>query len=254
MTNHWIDIRNSDCILVMGSNPAENHPLSFKWVNEAKRRGAKLISVDPRFTRTSSLADLYASLRSGTDIALLGGMIKYIIENERYSKEYVAEYTNASFILTEKYDFKDGLFAGYDPETRRYDKNAWAFVRDDEGRPEQDKTLKHPRCVFQQLMRHFNRYDVDKVSATTGTPKEDLLKVYEMYSATGKSGKAGTVLYAMGWTQHTVGVQNIRAMAIIQLLLETWVWAGGGVNALRGSPTCRALRTIASCFIFCPVI
>ncbi len=234
MTNHWIDIRNSDCILVMGSNPAENHPLSFKWVNEAKRRGAKLISVDPRFTRTSSLADFYASLRSGTDIALLGGMIKYILENERYSKEYVAEYTNASFILTEKYDFKDGLFAGYDPETRKYDKNAWAFVRDDEGRPEQDKTLKHPRCVFQQLKRHFNRYDADKVSATTGTPRDDLLKVYEMYSATGKRGKAGTILYAMGWTQHTVGVQNIRAMAIIQLLLGNMGVAGGGVNALRG--------------------
>ena len=133
MTNHWIDIRNSDCVLIMGSNAAENHPISFKWVNEAMKRGAKLVSVDPRFTRTSSKADFYTALRSGTDIAFLGGMIKYIIENEKYFKEYASEYTNAAFIVTDKYGFEDGLFAGYDPKARKYDTSAWAFVKDEKG-------------------------------------------------------------------------------------------------------------------------
>ena len=234
MTNHWIDIRNSDCILIMGSNAAENHPVSFRWVTEAMKGGAKLINVDPRFTRTSARADIYTSLRSGTDIAFLGGMIKYIIENNKYFKEYVAEYTNASFILSNKYDFKDGLFSGYDAETKKYDKSMWAIEKDAQGNPRKDRSLQDPRCVFQQLKKHFSRYDLDTVSGTTGTPKEDLLKVYETYAATGAKGKAGTIMYAMGWTQHTVGVQNIRAMAIIQLLLGNMGVAGGGVNALRG--------------------
>jgi len=234
MTNHWIDIRNSDCILIMGSNAAENHPISFKWVTEAMKQGAKLVSVDPRFTRTSSKADFYTALRSGTDIAFLGGMIKYIIENEKYFKEYVSEYTNAAFIVTDKYGFEDGLFAGYDPKARKYDKSAWAFVEDEKGIPEKDKSLQDPHCVFQLLKNHYSRYDLDTVSAITGTPKEDLVKVYELYSATGQKGKAGTIMYAMGWTQHTVGVQNIRAMAMIQLLLGNMGVAGGGVNALRG--------------------
>ena len=234
MTNHWIDIKNSDCILIMGSNAAENHPISFKWVAEAMKNGAKLISVDPRFTRTSSKADFYTPLRSGTDIAFLGGMIKYIVENNKYFKEYVAQYTNASFILTDRYGFKDGLFSGFDPSARKYDKSAWAFERDAGGNPKKDHSLQDPRCVFQQLKKHYSRYDVDTVSRITGTPREDLLKVYEMYCATGLKGKAGTIMYAMGWTQHTVGVQNIRAMAMIQLLLGNMGVAGGGVNALRG--------------------
>ena len=234
MTNHWIDIRNSDCILIMGSNAAENHPISFKWVNEAMKRGAKLISVDPRFTRTSSKADFYTALRSGTDIAFLGGMIKYILDNDKYFKEYVAEYTNASFILADTYDFKDGLFSGYDPEKRKYDKSKWAFKKDANGVSKRDRTLQDPRCVFQMIKKHYSRYDLDTVSAITGTPKEDLAKVYEMYASTGRKGKAGTIMYAMGWTQHTVGVQNIRTMAIIQLLLGNMGVAGGGVNALRG--------------------
>jgi len=234
MTNHWIDIRNSDCILIMGSNAAENHPISFKWVTEAMKRGAKLISVDPRFTRTSSKADFYTPLRSGTDIAFLGGFIKYIIENKKYFTEYVSEYTNAPFIVSEKYEFRDGLFSGYDPKTRTYDKGMWAFEKDENGNPRKDRTLQDPRCVFQLLKEHFSRYDLSTVSEITGTPKEDLVKVYEMYSATGEKGQAGTIMYAMGWTQHTVGVQNIRTMAIIQLLLGNMGVAGGGVNALRG--------------------
>ena len=234
MTNHWIDIRNSDCILIMGSNAAENHPISFKWVNKAMERGAKLISVDPRFTRTSSKADIYAPLRSGTDIAFLGGMIKYIIENSKYFTEYVAEYTNAAFILNDSYSFNDGLFSGYDPKTHKYNKSKWSFKKDASGNPLKDRTLQDPRCVFQQLKNHFNRYDLDTVSSVTGTSKADLSTIYETYAATGAKGKAGTIMYAMGWTQHTVGVQNIRTMAIIQLLLGNMGVAGGGVNALRG--------------------
>jgi len=234
MTNHWIDIRNSDCILIMGSNAAENHPISFKWVTEAMKRGAKLISVDPRFTRSSAKADFYTALRSGTDIAFLGGMIKYIIDNEKYFKEYVAEYTNAAFILGDDFSFKDGLFAGFDPKSRKYNKKMWAFAKDAKGNSKKDRSLQDPKCVFQLLKKHFSRYDLDTVSAITGTPKEDLQKVYEMYSASGEKGKAGTIMYAMGWTQHTVGTQNIRTMAMIQLLLGNMGVAGGGVNALRG--------------------
>jgi len=234
MTNHWIDIKNSDCILVMGSNAASSHPISFKWVTDAMKHGAKLISVDPRFTRTSSKADFYAALRSGTDIAFLGGMIKYILDNDKYFKEYVAEYTNAPFIVADTYDFNDGLFSGYDAKAHKYDKSKWGLVKDEKGVPKKDRTLQDPRCVFQLLKKHYSRYDLDTVSAITGTPKEDLQTVYEMYSTTGQKGKAGTIMYAMGWTQHTVGVQNIRTMAIIQLLLGNMGVAGGGVNALRG--------------------
>ncbi len=234
MTNHWIDIKNSDCILIMGSNAAENHPISFKFVTEAQQKGAKLISVDPRFTRTSSKADIYAPIRSGTDIAFLGGMIKYILDNDLYFREYVANYTNAAFIVGPAFDFKDGLFSGYNPATRKYDKSKWAFEMDADGVPKMDRTLNDDRSVFQLLKKHFARYTPELVSATTGTPKESLLEIYKTYAATGDRGKAGTIMYAMGWTQHTTGVQNIRTMAIIQLLLGNMGIAGGGVNALRG--------------------
>jgi formate dehydrogenase major subunit len=161
-------------------------------------------------------------------------MIKYILDNNKYFEEYVAQYTNASFIVSDSYSFHDGLFSGFDPATHKYDKSKWAFVNDANGIPKKDTSLKNPRCVFQLLKEFYSRYDLDKVSRVTGTSKEDLLKVYEMYSATGEKGKAGTVMYAMGWTQHTVGVQNIRCMAMIQLLLGNIGVAGGGVNALRG--------------------
>ena len=234
MTNHWIDLKNSDCILVMGSNPAANHPISMKWVQKAKDNGAKVISVDPRFTQTSARADFYTALRSGTDIAFLGGMIKYIIDNEKYFKDYVVEYTNASFIVGDKYGFDDGLFAGYDPGTRKYDNSFWAVKRDQNGVPERDKSLRNPKSVFQLLKQHYSRYTPEKVSEITGTPVKDLLKVYEMYASTGTKDKAGTIMYAMGWCQHTVGVQNIRTMSIIQGLLGNMGIAGGGVNAMRG--------------------
>jgi formate dehydrogenase major subunit len=234
MTNHWIDIKNSDCILIMGSNAAENHPISFKYVTEAQQRGAKLISVDPRFTRTSAKADIYAPLRSGTDIAFLGGMIKYILDNRLFDEEYVAAYTNAGFLLESSYRFEDGLFSGYDAKTHRYDQSKWAFQKGENGIPKMDRTLKDKRCVFQLLKDHYSRYTPPLVSRITGTSEKDLIEVYKAYGETGARDKAGTILYAMGWTQHSVGTQNIRIMSIIQLLLGNMGVAGGGVNALRG--------------------
>ena len=234
MTNHYIDFRNADVILNMGGNVAENHPVSFKWIQAAKDRGAIFIHVDPRFTRTSTKADIFVRLRSGTDIAFLGGMIKYILDHHLYDEFYVKNYTNAPFIVNPKFSFEDGLFSGYDPTKRAYDKSTWTFERDENGIPKKDMTLQDPRCVFQLLKKHYSRYTLQKVSEITGTPMADLEKVYKAYASTGTPDKAGTVLYAMGWTQHTVGVQNIRAMAIIQDLLGNMGIAGGGINALRG--------------------
>jgi len=252
MTNHYNDLQNCDVFLIMGSNAAENHPIAFKWVMKAKERGAKIISVDPRFTRTSARADFYTSLRSGTDIAFIGGMIKYILENEKYFKDYVVNYTNASFIVDEKFDFNDGLFSGYDPTTRRYDRSSWSLKKDNNGLPERDLTLQHPRCVFQLLKNHYSRYDLEKVSAITGTPVEDLKTVYEMYSSTGVKDKAGTIMYALGQTQHTTGVQNIRTFCMMQLLLGNIGICGGGVNALRGEPNVQGSTDQAILFHIIP--
>jgi formate dehydrogenase major subunit len=237
MTNHWNDLQNSDVILIMGSNAAENHPISFKHITIAKDKGATLISVDPRFTRTSAKADIYAPLRSGTDIAFLGGMIKYILEKNLYHEDYVRLYTNASFLVNK--DFKmpgelDGIFSGYDEEARKYDSKTWAFQKDAKGEVLKDKKMKDPLSVLQLLKKHFSRYELEIVSQVTGTPKDLLLKVYRTYALSGKPDKVATVCYAMGYTQHTTGVQNIRAISIIQLLLGNIGKAGGGVNALRG--------------------
>ena len=234
MTNHWIDLKNSDCILIMGSNAAENHPISFKWVTRAQEKGATLIHVDPRFTRTSAKSDLYAPLRSGSDLAFLGGMINYILENNLFFKEYVVNYTNASFLVGGDFGFKDGMFAGYDEASRKYDKSKWKFDVDANGVPKRDNTLQDPRCVFQLLKKHYSRYSIKNAVDMTGTPEDKLMAVYKTYAATGKPDKAGTVMYAMGWTQHTVGVQNIRSMSMVQMLLGNMGVAGGGVNALRG--------------------
>jgi formate dehydrogenase major subunit len=234
MTNHWIDLKNSDVILIMGSNAAENHPISFRWVTKAMDNGATLISVDPRFTRTSAKADVYAPIRAGTDIAFLGGMIKYILDNDLYHREYIVEHTNAPFLINPDFAFEEGLFCGYDPDKRKYDKSAWTYQTDADGIPLEDPSLQHPNSVFQLLKGHFARYDADTVSQVTGTPKEDLLKIYQAFTATGAPDKVATIMYAMGWTQHTYGTQNIRAAAIIQLLLGNVGRAGGGINALRG--------------------
>ncbi len=252
MTNHWIDLRNSDCFLVIGSNPAENHPISMKWVLKAKERGAKLVVVDPRFTRTASQADLYCPLRPGTDIAFIGGMIKYILDNNLFNREYVVEYTNASFLVSPEFSFHDGLFSGYNPSTRSYNKSSWVYQLDENGVPKRDKTLSDPNCVFQLLKRHYSRYDSDTVSRITGAPKDLFLKVAETYSATSQPGKAGTIMYAMGTTQHTVGTQNVRAYAILQLLLGNVGIPGGGVNAMRGESNVQGSTDFALLFHILP--
>ena len=236
MTNHWIDIKNSNCVLIMGSNAAEHHPISMKWILRAKDNGATLIHVDPKFSRTSARCDYHVPLRSGSDIAFLGGMINYILENKLYQKEYVLNYTNASVVVGKDYDFKDGLFSGYDPKTRRYDKKKWAYEKGPDGYLVRDDTWKNPRCVINLLKKHYSRYTLKNASDVTGVSEENLLKVWKTFAATGKPDKAGTFLYALGWTQHSNGVQIIRSSAIIQLLLGNIGVAGGGINALRGEP------------------
>jgi len=220
----------------MGSNPASNHPISFKWIQEAvDKRGAKIICVDPRFTQSAAKAHLYAPLRSGTDIAFLGGMIKYIIDNKLYFEDYVKNYTNAPFLVNPNLKLpadNNGVFSGL--EGGKYNKDTWSYQTDKSGVIMKDPTLQDPNCVFQLLKKQYARYTPELVSRITGTPKEKLEEVYKLYSSTGKPDKAGVELYAMGWTQHTTGVQNIRTMCIIQLLLGNMGIAGGGVAAMRG--------------------
>jgi formate dehydrogenase major subunit len=237
MTNHWVDLKNSDVILVMGSNPASNHPISMKWIMRARERGGKLICVDPRFTQTAAVSDLYAPIRSGTDIAFLGGMIHYLLEQNLIFREYVVDYTDAPFLVHA--DFRmpgelDGVFSGYSEKDSKYDRKTWAFQLDEKGLPKRDVTLNDPNCVFQLLKKHYSRYTIDKVSQITGTPKAKLEEVYKAIGSTNRPDRTATACYAMGWTQHTVGVQNIRAFTIVQLLLGNIGMAGGGVNAMRG--------------------
>jgi formate dehydrogenase-N alpha subunit len=234
MTNHWVDMVNADVVMIMGGNPAENHPIAMNWIRKTKERGAIVLQVDPRFNRTSHIADVWAKMRSGTDIAFVGGMINYALAHDRVQWEYVRAYTTASFLVKESFDFKDGLFSGYDAVARRYDKSSWAFDVDGQGRPRQDPTLRHPRCVLQLLKQHFARYTPEAVCAITGTPPETYLKVCELFTSTFAPDRAGTWLYAMGTAQHTHGTQNIRSYAILQLLLGNIGVAGGGINAMRG--------------------
>lgn len=235
MTNHWVDIKNADLILVMGGNAAEAHPCGFKWVTEAKsNRKARLVVVDPRFTRSAAVADYYAPLRVGTDIAFLGGVINYLLTHDKIQHEYVKAYTNATFLVREDFDFQDGLFSGYDEAGRKYDRSSWNYQIGEDGFAKVDPTMQHPRCVMQLLKRHYSRYTPEMVSAITGTPKDRFLKVCEMIAETSAPDRTMTILYALGWTQHSVGSQNIRTMAMIQLLLGNMGMPGGGVNALRG--------------------
>ncbi len=228
-------MKNADVALIMGSNAAENHPISFKWLTKAvEERGCKILNVDPRFTRTSSKADVYAPMRSGTDIVFIGGMINYVLQNGLYFKEYVQNYTNAAFIVDDGYDFKDGLFSGYDEKERKYNQDTWVYKKGQDDKPLKDMTLQNPRCVFQLLKKHYSRYDIDTVVKVTGTSKEKYLQICEIFASTGKPDKAGNILYAMGTTQHTVGSQNVRVYAVLQLLLGNLGIPGGGVSALRG--------------------
>lgn len=235
MTNHWADIKNTDLVIIMGGNAAEAHPVGFGWVSEAmQHNNAKLIVVDPRFNRSAAVADYYAPLRSGTDIAFLHGITRYLIETNQINLDYVKSYTNAPFIIREDFDFNDGLFTGYDETSRRYNQESWFYELDENGFAKVDESLSHPRCVFNLLKKHVDRYDVDTVTDITGTPKDDYKVICEQIGATHTNTKAATFLYALGWTQHSKGAQNIRAMAMIQLLLGNLGILGGGVNALRG--------------------
>ena len=260
MTNDWVDVKNSDCVLVIGANPAENHPASMGWVNEARdKNGAKLIVVDPRFTRTAATADFYASLRSGTDIVFLGGLINYTLENKLYNEEYIRYYTNALTLINP--DFKgpadlDGLFSGYDAEKRAYDTKSWQYQTETKtvtvtekdpqtartaGEkqvtvPKQAESLDDPNCVFahsQEALRALHAGDggEDMRDAQGGLPEGggDVLRRPAL-----RLDKTGTIFYAMGQTQHTVGTQNVRSMAILQLLLGNIGMPGGGIIALRG--------------------
>ena len=245
MTNAWGDLANSNCIIIIGANPAENHPISMKWILRAKNKGAKVFHIDPRFTRTSQVASDFAQIRSGSDIAFFGGMINYILENKRIQKEYVEEYTNATFIVGKHYKFHDGLFSGFDPKTSMYDRKFWNFELDKEGNPKRDKSLKNPRCVFNIIKKHYSRYTIEKVSSTTGIPEEKLEAIYDEFTKTYPKEKAGAFIYALGQTQHTYGVQNIRAMAMVQLLLGNIGVSGGGVNALRGESNVQGATDVA---------
>jgi formate dehydrogenase major subunit len=243
MTNHWQDIKNADVILITGANPAEAHPVGFQWFMQAKLDptkgpgnggGAKIIHVDPRFSRTSAVSDLYVRTRTGTDVAFYGGLMKYVIEHDLYHDEYVKNYTNASFIVNDKYGFSDGLFNGYDGEQRSYDPKAWIYDTGADGYAHRDMTLQNPRCVFQLLKKHYSRYTPEVVSAITGIPQADFLRVAEIVGQMGKPDKVMTIIYAVGLTQHTTGTQLIRAGAMLQLLLGNMGRPGGGMNAERG--------------------
>ncbi len=245
MTNHWVDIKNANVVMVMGGNAAEAHPVGFRWAMEAKNNNdATLIVVDPRFTRTASVADIYAPIRSGTDITFLSGVLLYLITHNKINAEYVKHYTNASLLVREDFSFEDGLFSGYDEAKRQYDKTTWNYQFDENGFAKRDETLSDPRCVWNLLKAHVARYTPEVVENICGTPRADFLKVCEALASTSAANRTATFLYALGWTQHTVGAQNIRTMAMIQLLLGNMGMAGGGVNALRGHSNIQGLTDL----------
>jgi formate dehydrogenase major subunit len=235
MTNHWRDIKNADVVFIVGANPAENHPCGFKWALEARnQRGTKLVHVDPRFTRTSAVADYYMPVRAGSDIAMLGFLIKTAIEKELYHRDYVVNYTSAPYLVKDGFGFQDGYFSGWSQTGATYDTATWAYDLDDQGYARQDPTLQNPRSVFQLLKQHFSRYDIDTASKITGASTEALQKLADIVLSTGKADRVGSVLYAVGYTHHTKGVQMIRAVAMLQLLLGNVGRPGGGVDAERG--------------------
>ena len=245
MTNHWVDIKNADVILVMGGNAAEAHPCGFKWVTEAKEHNkAYFMVVDPRFNRSASVADFYAPIRSGSDIVFLGGVINYLLSNDKIHHEYVRNYTDFTFIVREDFGFDDGIFSGYDPEKRTYDKASWDYELGEDGYVLTDPTLEHPRCVFQWLKKHYAEYTPEKVESACGTPKDKFLHICEKLASTAQAGRVATILYALGWTQHSTGSQILRTGAMVQLLLGNIGLAGGGMNALRGHSNIQGLTDL----------
>lgn len=274
MTGHYIDFKNADVILTCGSNNLENHPVSSKWTQRALDNGATWIVVDPRFTRTAAKADIYCPIRSGTDIAFYGGMINYIIQNDLWQHEYVLNYTNASYLINPdyKFDVETGLFSGWDESKKAYTTTTWGYQTDTTTEwdtsstgayswvteagvpsfttptlktPKKDATLQDPNCVYQIFKNHYSRYTIDAVCDICGMDKDTLELVYKTYCSTGDPAKSGTILYALGQTQHHYGTQNTRIMCLIQLLLGNAGVAGGGVNALRGEPNVQGATDMA---------
>ena len=303
-TNYQQDLANSDCVLFMGSNMAEAHPVGFRWPMKAKERGATLIHVDPRFTRTSALCDVYVGIRAGSDIVFLGGLINYVLDKDRWFREYVLAYTNASTIIEEGFrDTEDlaGLFSGYERDggTGKYDarEGHWGYegsssqggdaaakgdraksLKTEHGiqghalqggsgshsaprkqptdapgnEPQRDPTLQHPRCVFQILKRHFARYTPEIVSQACGCSAEEVVRVAELLCANSGRERTSAIVYALGWTQHTTGVQMIRTAGILQLLLGNIGRPGGGIMAMRGHSTIQGSTDLATLYDVLP--
>jgi formate dehydrogenase major subunit len=268
----------------MGSNMAEQHPVGFQWVVEAKQRGAKVFHVDPRFTRTSAIADRHIPLRTGSDIAFLGGVINHILSTGSEMREYVQHFTNAPVILKEEFrDTEDlaGYFSGWDAEDRVYEVDSWGYrgtsgeltagkhkqtgdVSGDQAHgahgmdldkgepPEVDIELEHPMCVFQVLKRHYARYTPEYVERVCGVPQAQFLEVAEALCANSGPERTSAFCYAVGWTQHTTGVQTIRAAAIVQLLLGNIGRPGGGIMALRGHANIQGSTDIPTLYDILP--
>ncbi len=273
------ELANSDCIVVMGSNMAENHPVGFRFVLEAKDRGATVIHVDPRFTRTSAMADIYAPIRSGSDIAFLNGIIRYILVNDLWFRDYVLNYTNIATIIDPRFQDAseaDGLFSGWSAETKSYKHDSWQY--DGELMPSplaehhvptdmpfvthakrmskqphpEDRTLQHPNCVYQVMRRHFDRYTPELVERTTGCPQATFLKICEALTRNSGRERTGAFCYAVGWTHHSTGVQMIRAASIIQGLLGNIGRRGGGILALRGHCSIQGSTDIPTLYDMLP--
>jgi formate dehydrogenase major subunit len=279
-TAQW-DIANADCVVIMGSNMAENHPIAFRFVMQAKEKGATIIHADPRFTRTSALADIYAPIRAGSDIAFLGGLINYILENDLWFKEYVMNYTNISTIIEDDYrdaSELDGLFSGWEADKHAYNSASWQYKgmevpsplaehysrQDSDGGggnkkeklaeepPPTDPTLRHPNCIYQIMRRHYAQYTPEMVERVTGCPKETFLAVAEAITRNSGRERTGAWCYAVGWTHHTTGVQMIRACAIIQALLGNIGRPGGGILALRGHSSIQGSTDIPTLYHLLP--
>lgn len=248
MTNSWNDLKNAKCILIEGSNAAENHPMSMKWIMRAKDQGATVIHVDPRFTRTSKAADIFAQIRPGTDIAFLGSIINYIIENKLYDEDFLLNHTNALYLINSDFAFNDGLFSGYDEASQKYDTTSWGYVLDERGKPKKAASLDDPNCVLSLLKTHYSRYTMEVASGITGIPVEKIKLIADTYI----NNRPGTIMYALGMTQHTVGVQNIRCYGVLQLLLGNMGKPGTGVNALRGEPNVQGSTDFALLFHYLP--
>src|SRR5690242_9726659 len=273
------DIANSDCILVMGSNMAENHPIAFRFVMQAKEKGATVIHADPRFTRTSALADIYAPVRAGSDIAFLGGIIRHLLENDLWFKEYALHYTNLSTIIDERFrdaSQGDGRFSGWNEEERKYSYDSWQYEGEDvpsslaehhvnttesfseklkratKGPPPRDPSLQHPNCVYQILKRHYAAYTPEMVERVTGCPRDVFLKVADALARNSGRERTGAICYAVGWTHHTTGVQMIRAAAMIQSLLGNVGRPGAGVLALRGHTSIQGSTDIPTLYNLLP--